>query len=88
LTLTCSLAQKDDDGNLFYYKLPPSGKGKGKGKQMDTAARQRFDNIRLRYAAFDDLSDAQERELFRRIQLGVKLTAAGTLPVLFLYATT
>ncbi|GAA5976956.1 hypothetical protein JCM11641_002208 [Rhodosporidiobolus odoratus] len=41
--------------------------------KLDPAAKQVFDNKRLQYGYFRELSDRQEREIFRRVQLGKAL---------------
>ncbi|BGP05762.1 hypothetical protein JCM10049v2_001575 [Rhodotorula toruloides] len=40
---------------------------------MEPQARQVFDSKRLRYGFYRELSDAQEREIFKRVQLGKAL---------------
>lgn len=59
-------AQKvDEKKKRFFY----SG--------MDPQARKLFDSKRLRYGFYRELSDAQEREIFKRVQLGKALDKGG-----------
>lgn len=46
-------------------------------QQMDPAAREIFEKKRLRYGYFRELLDAQEREVFTRVQLGKPLDIGG-----------
>lgn len=60
-----ALKQTGEDGTRYTYaSLPPQ-------------ARKVLDSKRLRYGFYRDLSDAQEREIFRRVQLGKALDKGG-----------
>lgn len=59
------MKQTGEDGTRYTYaSLPPQ-------------ARKVLDSKRLRYGFYRDLSDAQEREIFRRVQLGKALDKGG-----------
>lgn len=46
-------------------------------KELPREAKQLLDSKRLRYGFYRELSDGQEREIFRRVQLGKQLDKGG-----------
>ncbi|KAF8918185.1 hypothetical protein CPB85DRAFT_1471724, partial [Mucidula mucida] len=62
----------------YWYKTSSNNRGPGLPPHLKT----RFDNKQLTCVEYDDLTEDQEREIFRRVQLGVQLTPAERLQAL------
>lgn len=63
-------------GYKFWYKEDPAN---GKTLALTAAQRRKFDNEQLTIVEFEGLTDETERDLFRRVQMGVTLSAAEKL---------
>ncbi|KAK0440457.1 uncharacterized protein EV420DRAFT_1315868, partial [Desarmillaria tabescens] len=66
------------DGKFWY--ISRSGAGRTRSRTiLPTQLKSRFSNTQITCVEYDDLTQDQEREIFRRVQLGVALTPAERL---------
>ncbi|KAJ6566818.1 hypothetical protein B0H19DRAFT_1258003 [Mycena capillaripes] len=69
-------------GDKFWYRDNPAHSTRGVKKILPERYRRMFDNRAVVCVEYQDLTDADEREIFQRVQLGVALTPAEKLKVL------
>ncbi|KAJ7846691.1 hypothetical protein B0H14DRAFT_3867637, partial [Mycena olivaceomarginata] len=68
-------------GDKLWYRDNPAARGKSK-KLLPEKFRNMFDAKAVVCVEYQDLDDADEREIFQRVQLGVALTPAEKLKVI------
>ncbi|KAJ6613692.1 hypothetical protein B0H10DRAFT_1804999 [Mycena sp. CBHHK59/15] len=69
-------------GDKLWYRDNPANKTRQHKKILPEKYRRMFDNKAVVCVEYQDLADADEREIFQRVQLGVALTPAEKLKVL------
>lgn len=69
-------------GQLFWFKDNGDNRGRGKKTLLPEALQKTFCNRQIVCVEYIDLKDSDERDIFKRVQLGVALTAAEKMNVI------
>ncbi|KAK7036168.1 hypothetical protein R3P38DRAFT_2416235, partial [Favolaschia claudopus] len=69
-------------GTMYFYRDNPARKTKPKKKLLPESLRRQFDCRGLLCVEYQDIEGSQEREIFRRVQLGMALSTSEKLAVI------